>query len=111
MINNFDELPLVKSVPGMIYVEAASGRGITKCDAIGRIASSQYIGEKKAELVGGAGSGSQTRRSTAGGAGDSGYPGSRFFRPSRTLSAMVWTALRLKTSGYEPIRNAPADGC
>ncbi|MDP6048687.1 MAG: hypothetical protein QGG23_04505 [Candidatus Bathyarchaeota archaeon] len=53
MINSFDQLPLVKSVPGRIYVGAASGRGIMKCDAIGRIASSLYVGEKKAELVGG----------------------------------------------------------
>ena len=111
MINSFDQLPLVKSVPGRIYVGAASGRGIMKCDAIGRIASSLYVGKRRRNSSGGAGSGSQTRGSTTGGAGDSGYPGSRFFRHSRTLSAMMWTALRLRTSWYEPIRNAPLDGC
>jgi glycine/D-amino acid oxidase-like deaminating enzyme len=52
-INGFDELPVVKSVPGMIYVGAASGSGIMKCDAIGRIAAALYAGEEEAELFGG----------------------------------------------------------
>ena len=52
-INGFDELPVVKSVPGMIYVGAASGSGIMKCDAIGRIAAALYSGEEEAELFGG----------------------------------------------------------
>ena len=52
-INGFDELPVVKSVPGMIYVGAASGSGIMKCDAIGRIAAALHSGEEEAELFGG----------------------------------------------------------
>jgi len=52
-INGFDELPVVKSVPGMIYVGAASGSGIMKCDAIGRIATALHAGEEEAELFGG----------------------------------------------------------
>jgi glycine/D-amino acid oxidase-like deaminating enzyme len=52
-INGFDELPVVKSVPGMIYVGAASGSGIMKCDAIARIAAALYAGEEEAELFGG----------------------------------------------------------
>ena len=34
-INGFDELPVVKSIPGMIYVGSASGSGIMKCDREG----------------------------------------------------------------------------
>ena len=52
-INGFDELPVVKSIPGMIYVGAASGSGIMKSDAIGRIAAALYAKEEKAELFGG----------------------------------------------------------
>jgi glycine/D-amino acid oxidase-like deaminating enzyme len=52
-INGFDELPVVKYVPGMIYVGAASGSGIMKCDAIARIATALYSGEEEAELFGG----------------------------------------------------------
>jgi len=51
-INGFDELPVVSSIPGMVYVGAASGSGIMKCDAIARIASALYAGEDEAELFG-----------------------------------------------------------
>jgi glycine/D-amino acid oxidase-like deaminating enzyme len=37
----------------MIYVGAASGSGIMKCDAIGRIAAALHSGEEEAELFGG----------------------------------------------------------
>jgi glycine/D-amino acid oxidase-like deaminating enzyme len=37
----------------MIYVGAASGSGIMKSDAIGRIAAALYAKEEKAELFGG----------------------------------------------------------
>ncbi|MBN2334111.1 FAD-binding oxidoreductase [Candidatus Bathyarchaeota archaeon] len=52
-INSFDGIPVVAPAPGMIYVGAASGSGIMKSDALGRIASSLYIGEDEAELYGG----------------------------------------------------------
>ena len=52
-INSFDGLPIVTAFPGLIYVGAASGSGIMKCDALGRIAAAQYMGESKAELFGG----------------------------------------------------------
>jgi FAD-dependent oxidoreductase domain-containing protein 1 len=37
----------------MIYVGAASGSGIMKCDALGRIATALYRKEDEAELYGG----------------------------------------------------------
>lgn len=52
-INSFDGSPIVLPVTGMIYVGAASGSGIMKCDALGRIVSSIYAGEEEAELYGG----------------------------------------------------------
>jgi glycine/D-amino acid oxidase-like deaminating enzyme len=52
-INSFDGLPVVTGEEGLIYVGAASGSGIMKCDAIGRIAAAKYAGEKEAELYGG----------------------------------------------------------
>ena len=52
-INSFDGLPVVSGEEGLIYVGAASGSGIMKCDAIGRIAAAKYAGEEEAELYGG----------------------------------------------------------
>ena len=52
-INSIDGIPVVAPAPGMIYVGAASGSGIMKCDALGRIAAALYMGEKEAELYGG----------------------------------------------------------
>jgi FAD-dependent oxidoreductase domain-containing protein 1 len=43
----------VAPAPGMIYVGGASGSGIMKCDAIGRIAAALHAGEEEAELYGG----------------------------------------------------------
>lgn len=52
-INSYDGLPVVAQEPGMIYVGAASGSGIMKSDAVGRIAAALYAGEEEAELYGG----------------------------------------------------------
>jgi len=52
-VNSLDEIPVVAPAPGMIYVGAASGSGIMKCDALGRIVSSLHEGEEEAELYGG----------------------------------------------------------
>jgi FAD-dependent oxidoreductase domain-containing protein 1 len=52
-INGYDEIPVVAPFPGMIYVGGASGSGIMKCDAVGRIAAALYAGEEEAELYGG----------------------------------------------------------
>ena len=52
-INSYDELPVVVSIPGMIYVGAASGSGIMKCDAISRVVAALYAGETDVELYGG----------------------------------------------------------
>jgi FAD-dependent oxidoreductase domain-containing protein 1 len=52
-INGFDGIPVVAPAPGMIYVGAASGSGIMKCDALGRIAAALYMEEEEAELYGG----------------------------------------------------------
>jgi glycine/D-amino acid oxidase-like deaminating enzyme len=52
-INSLDMTPVVSSSPGMIYVGAASGSGIMKSDAIGRIVSAEYVERKEAELFGG----------------------------------------------------------
>ncbi len=52
-INSFDGLPVVTGEEGLIYVGAASGSGIMKCDALGRIAAALYAGEEEAELFGG----------------------------------------------------------
>lgn len=52
-INSFDEIPVVAPAPGMIYVGAASGSGIMKCDALGRIVAALHAGGGEAELYGG----------------------------------------------------------
>lgn len=52
-INGFDGLPVVTGEEGMIYVGAASGSGIMKCDALGRIVAALYSREEEAELYGG----------------------------------------------------------
>ena len=52
-INSYDETPVVAPAPGMIYVGAASGSGIMKCDALGRIVAALHAGEEEAELFGG----------------------------------------------------------
>ena len=52
-INSYDLIPVVASSLGMIYIGAATGNGILKCDALGRIAASLYAGEEEAELYGG----------------------------------------------------------
>jgi glycine/D-amino acid oxidase-like deaminating enzyme len=52
-INSYDECPMVYSIPGMIYVGAASGSGIMKADSLGRIVEALYRGEEEAELFGG----------------------------------------------------------
>lgn len=52
-INGYDGIPVVAPAPGMIYVGAASGSGIMKSDALGRVAASLYVGEPEAELYGG----------------------------------------------------------
>jgi FAD-dependent oxidoreductase domain-containing protein 1 len=52
-INSFDGLPVVAGEEGLIYVGAASGSGIMKADALGRIAAALYADEEEAELYGG----------------------------------------------------------
>jgi len=52
-INSFDENPIVAPAPGMIYVGAASGSGIMKCDSLGRIVAALHAGEEETELFGG----------------------------------------------------------
>jgi glycine/D-amino acid oxidase-like deaminating enzyme len=52
-INAFDEIPVVTSIPGMIYIGAASGSGIMKSDAVARIATALYNGKEFAKLFGG----------------------------------------------------------
>ena len=52
-VNGYDGMPVIAPVPGMIYIGAASGSGIMKCDALGRIVASLYASEEKAELYGG----------------------------------------------------------
>jgi glycine/D-amino acid oxidase-like deaminating enzyme len=52
-INSMDLTPIVTPLSGLIYVGAASGSGIMKSDAIGRVAASLYYGEEYAELYGG----------------------------------------------------------
>jgi glycine/D-amino acid oxidase-like deaminating enzyme len=48
-----DKIPLVYKECGVIVVNGASGSGIMKADALGRIADALYRGEKEAELYGG----------------------------------------------------------
>ncbi|MGQ9680741.1 MAG: NAD(P)/FAD-dependent oxidoreductase [Candidatus Bathyarchaeia archaeon] len=52
-INSLDMTPVVAPAPGMIYVGAASGSGIMKSDALGRIVAALYAGDEEAELYGG----------------------------------------------------------
>lgn len=52
-INSFDEIPIIEDFPGLIYLGATSGSGIMKCDALGRITSSLYMGDDYATLYGG----------------------------------------------------------
>ena len=52
-INGYDGLPVVAPAPGMIYVGAASGSGIMKCDALGRTVAALHSGEEETELYGG----------------------------------------------------------
>jgi len=48
-----DKIPFVYEECGVIVVNGASGSGIMKADALGRIADALYRGEKEAELYGG----------------------------------------------------------
>ncbi|MGY5880420.1 MAG: FAD-binding oxidoreductase [Candidatus Thorarchaeota archaeon] len=48
-----DKIPLVYKECGALVVNGASGSGIMKADALGRIADALYRGEKEAELYGG----------------------------------------------------------
>jgi FAD-dependent oxidoreductase domain-containing protein 1 len=52
-INSLDDIPVIAPYPGLIYIGAASGSGIMKSDALGRIAAALYVGEEVAELFGG----------------------------------------------------------
>jgi glycine/D-amino acid oxidase-like deaminating enzyme len=52
-INTVDGIPIVEPAPGMIYAGATSGSGLMKGDALGRIVTSNYMGEDEAELYGG----------------------------------------------------------
>ena len=53
-INTLDGQPVIFEENNLLVVGGASGSGIMKADAIGRIAASLYIGEEHAELYGGA---------------------------------------------------------
>ena len=52
-VNSLDGAPVISGEPGLIYVGAASGSGIMKCDALGRIVAAFHAGEEEAELFGG----------------------------------------------------------
>ena len=52
-INSLDETPVVYEAHGMYYIGAASGSGIMKADALGRIIDALVAGEEEAELQGG----------------------------------------------------------
>ena len=52
-INSLDETPVIYKDSKVLYIGAASGSGIMKCDALARIASSLYYDEEYAELYGG----------------------------------------------------------
>jgi FAD-dependent oxidoreductase domain-containing protein 1 len=51
-VNSFDGQPVITGFEGMIYVGAASGSGIMKCDALGRIVAAKYEGRDEVELFG-----------------------------------------------------------
>jgi FAD-dependent oxidoreductase domain-containing protein 1 len=53
-INSLDGQPVIFEDKGLMVVGGASGSGILKADAIGRIATALYDGEQFAELYGGA---------------------------------------------------------
>jgi FAD-dependent oxidoreductase domain-containing protein 1 len=50
---SFDAIPYVYQHSGVLVVNGASGSGIMKADALGRIVDALYRGEKDAELYGG----------------------------------------------------------
>ncbi len=52
-LNTFDLQPVITQTANLIMVGAASGSGVMKADAIGRIAASLYADEDYAELYGG----------------------------------------------------------
>ena len=52
-VNSRDTIPVVAPAPGMIYVGAATGNGILKSDALGRIVAALHAGDEEAELYGG----------------------------------------------------------
>jgi len=52
-VNSRDTIPVVAPAPGMIYVGAATGNGILKSDALGRIVAALHAGDGEAELYGG----------------------------------------------------------
>jgi glycine/D-amino acid oxidase-like deaminating enzyme len=52
-INRYDATPVVSLAPGMIYVGSATGKGITKCDALGRTVAAIYGDKQDVELYGG----------------------------------------------------------
>ncbi len=52
-INNLDGQPVIFEENGLMVVGGASGSGILKADAIGRIATALYAGHELAELYGG----------------------------------------------------------
>ena len=51
-INSYDTIPVVAPAPGMIYVGAATGNGILKSDALGRVVAALHAGEEEAMLYG-----------------------------------------------------------
>ncbi len=52
-INKYDDTPVVSKFPGMIYVGSASGYGVTKCDALGRVVNALYSCNDTCELFDG----------------------------------------------------------
>jgi glycine/D-amino acid oxidase-like deaminating enzyme len=52
-INRVDQTPVVAPAPGMIYVGSATGYGLTKSDALGRVVAALYSNEEEVELFGG----------------------------------------------------------
>jgi glycine/D-amino acid oxidase-like deaminating enzyme len=54
-INGFDQTPIVEASPGLIYVGAASGSGIMKSDALGRVVDAVNEDKEYATLYGGRG--------------------------------------------------------
>ncbi len=52
-VNSYDMIPVVAPAPGMIYLGAATGNGILKCDALGRIVAALHADEEEAELYDG----------------------------------------------------------